>query len=492
MVSRVLGFLRDVLLARTFGSSDALDAFVIAFKIPNFFRRLFAEGAFGQAFSPVLARQRVKGEEEVRRYINGTCTLLGLVVLGVCVICMLLAPWVIRGFAPGFVAQEDKFELAYTLLIITFPYLFFISIAALLAAVLNAIGKFSPGAFAPIFLNVSLIAAALFGSAWFEQPIISLGWAVFVAGLIQAGWLWYFAKQNGYMVLPSSWRLPAVRETALLMVPALFGVSVGQVNLLVDTMLASLLVSGSVSWLYYADRMMELPLGVWGVAIGTVILPSLSQICAREDYVEYGKTIDWGVKLGCWVAFPAAVGLIVLSDTIIAALFRYGAFSLHDVAQAAPALQAYALGLPAFVLIKIFSPAFFARKDIKTPVQIAAFCMIINIGLNLLFMQYWQHVGLALATSASGYCNALLLGYVLHKKGYWRADTLIYTIALRCMAAVVVMACIALIMKPYFQIEGSAIERIAVLFSIIMCCAVAYFGSCWLVRASLKSILHKA
>ena len=422
-VSRILGFVRDMLIARNFGSGDVADAFFVAFKIPNLFRRLFAEGAFSQAFIPVLSEVQKNSKQEENGYVNSVFTTLTASLFLFCSLGMLFAPFVVGIFAPGFIGQEAKFDLAVKLLVLTFPYLFFISLSALLAALLNTWGQFSAAAFAPVYLNISLIVAALYASTWFDEPVIALGWGVSVAGIIQFFWLWFFVQRGGLRLRFGHWKNPEVLKTMRLMVPALFGVSVAQINLLIDTLLASFLVSGSVSWLYYSDRLMELPLGMIGVALSTVALPALAKLTAINDREKFQGTLEWALRIALFASVPAAFGLIILSYPILITLFTYGAFKVSDAQMASLSLMAYAAGLPAFVLIKVMASVFYARQEMKTPVKIAAFSMLVNIVLNLILMQYIEHVGLALATSISGWINAGLLMFVFKRKNDWRISS---------------------------------------------------------------------
>lgn len=420
MVSRVLGLVRDVVLAQFFGAGLASDAFFVAFKIPNFLRRLFAEGAFAQAFVPVLAEYReTKDQAAVRALIASTTGLLSTVLGFLTLLCVLGSPALVWVFAPGFHQAPDKMALTADLLRWTFPYLFFIANVALAASVLNAHGHFATPAAAPILLNVVLIGSALIAPG-FEEPIRVMGWGVLVAGMMQ--WLLQLPplfKRRLLMWPRWNWQHPGVRRIGQLMLPALFGVSVSQLNLLLDTILASFLVSGSVSWLYYADRLMELPLGVFGIAIATVILPRLSQEHASADQAGFAKTMAWGIRLVLVLGVPAGVALCVLAEPILTTLFQYRAFSPEDTLKSALALRAYGLGVVAFMLVKVLAPGFFARQDTKTPVKIAIVAMTVNMVLNLVLIFPLAHMGLALATSLSALLNATLLYFGLLRRGIY-------------------------------------------------------------------------
>ncbi len=418
LLSRVLGFVRDMVVARYFGAGLAADAFFVAFKIPNFLRRLFAEGAFSQAFVPVLSGvKEEQGQKGVREFVAAMSGRFALILFGVTLIGVVGAPVIITVFAPGFLEHPEKFDLTVSLLQITFPYLFFISLTALAGALLNTYGRFSVPAFTPVLLNLSMIGAAIWLSPYFDQPVMALAWGVFIAGVAQLAFQLPFLFRMGLLPRPRLTRHPQVSETGRLMIPALFGVSVSQINLLLDTLLASFLVTGSVAWLYYSDRLMEFPLGLLGIALATVVLPSLSAEQAAKDDQAFKNTLEWALSLAWVLSLPAMIGLLLLAGPLLTTLFQYGAFSTQDVGMASGSLMAYALGLVAFVLIKILAPGFYARKDIKTPVRIAIWAMLANMILNLLLIFPLAHVGLALATSLAAFLNAGLLGWGLYRLG---------------------------------------------------------------------------
>ncbi|MEH6592021.1 MAG: murein biosynthesis integral membrane protein MurJ [Halioglobus sp.] len=455
MFSRVLGLLRDVVIAAFVGADANADAFFVAFKIPNFLRRLFAEGAFAQAFVPVLADYKAAGSlQAIQQLLNRIAGVLGGTLILLTCLTVIAAPVVTAVFAPGFVASPAKFQLTTELIRITFPYLFLISMTGFCGAVLNSYGRFAVPAFTPVFLNLSLIGAALFASSSFAEPVYALAWGVLLAGVVQLLFQLPFLYRLELLPRPV-WdtKDEGVRRVLKLMVPALFGVSVSQINLLLDTVLASFLPTGSVSWLYYSDRLTELPLGVFGIAIATVILPNLSalQATARED--EFQHTLDWAVRLVLIIALPAAVALLILAEPILLTLFQYGELTPADVSMATLSLRAYSLGLLAFMLIKVLAPGYYARKDMMTPVGIGIKAMLANMIMNLLFVlplaYYWNigHVGLALATSLAAYLNAGLLLKGLLRKGVFRFQPgwLIYSsrllVATLAMAAVIYLLC---------------------------------------------------
>lgn len=428
MVSRVLGLIRDVCLAVVMGAAANADAFFVAFKIPNFFRRLFAEGAFSQAFVPVLAEyQTNSGMDGVRHLSNRVVAALGGSLMVFVSLAVMAAPLVAMLFAPGFYGDTAKYELTASLIRITFPYLFFISITGFAGALLNSLGRFAVPAFTPVLLNLSLIAAAMVFAPSMREPAYALAWGVFVAGLAQLLFQIPSLLRLGVMPRPV-WdtRDPGLRKVLKLMVPALFGVSVSQINLLLDTVIASFLPTGSVSWLYFSDRLVEFPLGVFGIAIATVILPSLSRKHAGEDADAFAHTLDWAVRGVLVIGVPALVALVLMAEPMLATIFMYGKMGLNDVTMAAASLQAYSLGLLAFMLVKVLAPGYFSRQDTATPVRIGIIAMAANMVMNVAFVlplyHYFDrgHVGLALATSAAACLNAGLLWRGLRRDGVYR------------------------------------------------------------------------
>lgn len=447
MLSRILGLARDVILATVVGASANADAFFIAFKIPNFLRRLFAEGAFSQAFVPVLAEYReAGGQAAVRELLDRVAGVLGGVLISITVLTIAAAPFVAALFAPGYLGQPEKFALTADLIRITFPYLMLISLTGMCGAILNSYGRFAVPAFTPVLLNVSLIGAALLAAPHFAEPAFALAWGVLLAGCIQLAFQLPFLYRLDLVPRPR-WQPqhPAVRQVLTLMIPALFGVSVSQVNLLLDTVLASFLPTGSVSWLYYSDRLTELPLGVFAIAVATVIMPALSrqQAAARDE--DFTRTLDWAVRTVLLVGVPASIALIVLAEPILTSLFYYGALTERDIAMASMSLRAYSVGLCAFMLIKVLAPGFYARQDLRTPVKIGIQAMAANMVLNVAFvwplMTYFGigHVGLALATSVSAAMNAGLLWLKLRKLGIY-----VFAPAWRAYLLRMVPACAAL------------------------------------------------
>lgn len=419
LLSRIFGFLRDMVLAAAFGASAGYDAFLISFRIPNFMRRLFAEGAFAQAFVPVLSDVVTQeSPEQAQVFINRVFGCLTLVLAVVTVLGMLSASWVYSLFAPGFASDSWRFQLGTWLLLLTFPYLFFIALTAFCGAILNTYRVFALPALTPIFLNLSLIGAALWLAPFMDVPILALGVGVFIAGVVQLS-----------VQIPSLWRLrrvprlawgwsdPRVRQILRLMGPAVLGASVVQLNMLIDAMFASFLPVGSISWLYYADRLLEFPLGIIGVALGTVLLPTLSRAHAEGDHIGREQGVAWGLRMCGLIGLPAAVGLGVLAPAILATLFQRGAFLAHDVHMSTQALQCFALGLPFYMAVKVLFSAYSSKKDTRFPVRIAIVALLTNALLNAILIGPLAHAGLALASSVSGVINAV--GLYLGLRGEW-------------------------------------------------------------------------
>lgn len=419
MVSRVLGLVRDVVIATLLGAGQGADAFFVAFKIPNFMRRLFAEGAFNQAFVPVLSEySTTRTRDEVRELLNAVCGSLAAVLALITALAIVAAPWLTWLFAPGFARDPEKLALTADMLRLTFPYLLLISLTAFAGSVLNTWNRFAVPAFTPVLLNLSLIGAALLLTPLMSEPSMALAWGVLIAGAAQLLFQVPFLVRLGLMPRPwPNFAHEGVRRILKLMAPALFGVSVSQINLLLDTILASLLAAGSVSWLYYSDRLVELPLGVFGVAIGTVILPALSRRHAEASTEHFSQMLDWALRAVLLLGLPAALALALLAEPLLITLFHYGAMTDNDIVMAAMSLRAYALGLVAFMLIKVLAPGFFARHDTKTPVKVGIVAMVANMVFNLILIWPLAHAGLALATALSAFLNAGMLAWLLRRQG---------------------------------------------------------------------------
>ena len=424
MISRLLGFARDILVAATLGAGPVADAFFVAFKLPNFFRRLFAEGAFSAAFVPLFMRQMSDGGREAARGFAEEVLSIFVVTLLLFVTALQISmPWLMYGFAPGFADDPYRFGLAVQLAQVTFPYLLFISLVSQLGGVLNALGRFAAAAATPIILNLCLVAAILLLSPFLETPGHALAWGVAAAGAAQFIWLMAACHRAEFQLRMLRPRLtPRVKRLLVLMLPGMLGAGVVQINLLIDVVIASLLPSGSVSFLYYADRVNQLPLGVIGVAVGTALLPLLSRQLREGDDGAAMASTNRALEFSLLLTLPAAAALLVMSDLIVAVLFERGAFGVAETVATSAALAAYALGLPAYVLIKVLAPGFFAREDTATPVKVAAFCVAINLALNLALIGPLQHVGIALATAISAWINAGLLALFLMRRGNFTPD----------------------------------------------------------------------
>ncbi|XZG71114.1 murein biosynthesis integral membrane protein MurJ [Chitinibacteraceae bacterium HSL-7] len=443
MMSRILGFVRDLLIARLFGAGMGTDAFFVAQKLPNMLRRVFAEGAFSQAFVPILAEYKTRDDwDETRRFLAAIAGALTMALSVVTVIGIVAAPVIVWISAPGFADQPDKFALTTDLLRITFPYILLISLSSFLGAILNTWNRYTVPAFVPVLLNVAMIAAALWLAPYCNPPVLALGIGMLAGGVLQMVWQLPALRQIGLLVWPSFKRgNQAVWRVIRQMAPAILGVSVGQVSLIINTIFASFLVSGSVSWMYYADRLMEFPTGILGVALGTILLPSLSKTYASADTEEYSRLLDWGLRLSLLLALPSAVGMAMLSGPLTVALFQYGEFTAHDAAMTQRALIAYAVGLAGLILVKILAPGFYARQNIKTPVKIALMTLAITQVLNLALVWQLQHAGLALAIGLGACFNATLLYRqlrrhdIFHPQAGWAAFMLKLVVALMALAA---------------------------------------------------------
>ena len=422
VVSRVTGLARDVIFAQLVGSTFVADAFFVAFRIPNFFRRIFGEGAFSAAFVPVYTQHRIsQPPTEVKSFVNSVTGKLVLALLLIVAVGVVAAPAMVSILAPGFHGEPAKFQLTVDALRLTFPYLFFICLVALSAAILNTLGHFAAPAATPILLNLALIASALWLTGLVGNAAIALSLGVLGAGVLQLAFQIPFLKRVDAIPVPqlkqsrNEQTREAVKEVRRLMIPAVFGTSVAQLNLIINTFIASFLATGSVSWLYYSDRLMEFPLGVFGVALGTVILPRLSKVHAESSPAEFSAVLDWGMRWCFIIALPSTAGLIALAKPIMATLFFHGAFTELDVDMSARALVAFSTGLTGLVAVRVLSPGFFARNNTKTPVNAGIAAMIANAILAIVLVLYLEHVGLALATSLAAYLNAGILLVLLIK-----------------------------------------------------------------------------
>jgi len=442
LLSRILGFVRDMVVARIFGAGMATDAFFVAFKIPNFMRRLFAEGAFSQSFVPVLSEYKTQREhDETKRLADDVAGTFGAVLLLITIIGVLAAPVLIAIFAPGFIDEPGKYDLATDMLRFTFPYIFFISLTAFAGGILNTYGRFGVPAFTPVLLNLVLISCALWLAPKMDEPIMALAWGVFFAGMAQLLFQLPFLAKLKLLPRPRfNRKSEGVQKIKALMIPAIFGSSVAQINLLLDTLIASFLVTGSVTWLYFSDRLVEFPLGVFGIALATVILPNLSRQHAAASTEAFSRTLDWALRWVLIVGTPAMVGLFLLAGPMLTTLFQYGEFSPHDVEMATRSLMAYSIGLMGFILVKVLAPGFYARQDTKTPVKIGIIAMVSNMVMNLILVFPLAHAGLALATSLSAFLNAFLLFRVLRREGVYNPEAGWMKLMMQVLLANLVMA----------------------------------------------------
>ncbi len=484
LLSRIMGFVREVIIAGIFGAGIATDAFFVAFKIPNLLRRLFAEGAFSQGFVPVLAEYKTRrGEEETRKLVDHVSALLGICLFLVTLIGIVAAPIIIYASAPGFSSDPAKFHLTVTLLRITFPYILFISLVSLAGGILNTYSRFSVPAFTPVLLNLSFIACALFLTPYMQPPVLALAWAVFIGGAMQL--LFQVPFLLKIRMLPR-FRLdmkdPGVWRILKLMGAAVFGVSISQVSLLINTIFASLLATGSVSWLYYADRLMEFPAGMLGVALGSILLPSLARHHAEKSHDEYARLLDWGLRLTFLLTLPAAAALAILAAPLVSTLFYHGAFNVHDLYMTRNAVLAYSVGLLGLILVKVLAPGFYARQDIRTPVRIAIATLLLTQFMNLAFIGMLKHAGLALAIGLGSCFNAALLFRGLRKSGIYFPQPGWGKFLARVALALSVMGITLWFASGSVEswIIGSVIHRAIRLSFLVFLGLSSYFAMLWL------------
>ena len=486
LLSRILGFVRDFVIARAFGAGLLTDAFFVAFRLPNLLRRLFAEGAFSQAFVPILAEYKNKqGESATHQLINRVATLLFLILLVVTLLGIIAAPAIIYISAPGFSANHETFALTVELTRICFPYILCMSLVALSAGILNTWSRFALPAFTPVLLNLSFIGMALFAAPYFDRPVLALGWAVVLGGALQLAIQVPALAKLG--LLPRWDFAPGdagVRRILKLMAPAVLGVSIAQVSLLINTIFASFLATGSVSWLYYADRLMEFPSGLLGAALGTILLPSLAKLHADEKREEFSSLLDWGMRLTLMLTLPAALALAILSVPLLATLFLHGAFTPNDVLQTRSALVAYSVGLTGLIMVKVLAPGFYARQDIRTPVKIGLITLTLTQLLNLVFIFGLQlaHTGLALSIGVAACLNATLLLRGLLKRGAYIPQRGWLLFGFRLSVALLALGTVL-----WFAMGSEAawlamgkLERLYRLCAIVPLGIGAYFGTLWL------------
>lgn len=496
-ISRILGFIRDMVSAHFFGAGVGLDAFIVASKIPNFLRRLFAEGAFSQAFVPILSEYKVsRSQDEIHIFINRVAGCLTLVLSVVTLLGILMAPLFIFLFAPGFAASGTgtRFDLASEMLKITFPYLLFISLTAFSGGILNTYGKFAAPAFTPVFLNISMILTTIWLAPLSAEPIKALAWGVFFGGVIQLLFQWPFLyKLKLVPHLEFNWKDPGVRRILTLMIPALLGVSVNQLNLMLSSIFASFLPVGSVSWLYYAERLMEFPLGGFGVALATVVLPRLSQQHNQAAHTEFSMTLDWGIRWVMLVGIPAALGLSLLAGPLITTLFQSGSFTEHDVLMSQPCLIAYSIGIMGFMWVKILASAYYAKQDIKTPVRYAMVTVIANLLFSSAFIIPFAQMGLAFATSLAALLNAGLLGIGLMRRKIYKLQPGWWLLLLRLSFASLALSIFILFFSPPLEtwFGFNTFHRIRMLAFLIFGGGIAYIGTLFATGLRIDHILVK-
>jgi len=483
LLSRILGFVRDQVLAIQFGAGLVTDVFLVAWKIPNFLRKLFAEGAFAQAFVPVFAEYRKsRGRKELldlAAHVSGT---LVIVLLLVTTVGVMLAPVLIMLFAPGFSDSPEQYQLATHMLRITFPYLIFVSLLAYAGSVLNTFGRFAVPSITPILLNICMILAALYLAPGLDQPIVALAWGVFIAGVVQLLFQLPFLQHIGLLPRPRwGWKHSGVRRVLKLMAPVIFGSSIAQINILLDTVIASFLAVGSLSWLYYSDRLLQFPLGILGVALATVILPRLSTEHTSASESDYRETLNWAIRLALVLGLPAAIGLLLLASPLLTTLFEYGQFAARDSRMASFSLVAYAFGLPAYLLTKVFLPAFFARQNTRTPVRIGIIALLSNLLLNIMIVVPMvftgfiaPHMGLAIASSLTAWQQAIMLYRRLSSEKIYTLPASLRLFALRLLPGLLLMSSVILWLNPQDWSALPAAGRVLRLLGIIGAAVCSY------------------
>ena len=507
LASRITGLVRELLIAATFGASALTDAFNVAFRIPNLLRRLFAEGAFSQAFVPVLAGVREKdGDQATRELVNQIATVLAWALLVTCVIGVLAAPVLVWAMASGLQKTPESFEAAVVLTRWMFPYIGFMSLVALAAGILNTWKRFAVPAATPVLLNLSMIVAAWVGAPWLDglgiQPIYALAGGVMLGGALQLGVQIPALRRIGMLprvglrwsTVRAAWMHPGTRRVVTLMLPAILGVSVAQISLLINTQIASHLATGSVSWLTYADRLMEFPTAMLGVALGVVLLPQLAAAKAADDSRRYSELLDWGLRLVVLLAVPCAVALLTFARPLVSVLYHYGAFTDADVHQTSLALMGYGAGLLGLVAIKVLAPGFYARQDIRTPVKIAIVVLVLTQCMNLLLVPYLAHAGLALAIGLGAMINATWLLIGLRRRGAYTPSPGWARFGLQVLAASALLAIFLLYMAgqvPWIELQGRAMARVGVLTLTVAGAVAVYFLTLLLGGLNLRQFVRK-
>ena len=506
LVSRITGLVRELLMASVFGVSAMTDAFNVAFRIPNLFRRVLGEGAFSQAFVPVLAATRAQeGDDGARALIDHVATLLAWTLVLLCIAGVLGAPWMVWAMASGL--QPQGFDAAVTMTRWMFPYIGFMSLVALAGGILNTWKKFAVPAASPVLLNVSLILSITWGAPWFArhgiEPIFAQAVGVMVGGLLQLALQVPALLRLGLLprigvrwaAIRAAWADPTTRKVAKLMLPALLGVSVAQISLLINTQIASHLATGSVSWITYADRLMELPTALLGVALGVVLMPQLASARAKQDDERYSAMLDWGLRLVVLLSVPCMVALLVFSRPLVAVLYHYGAFGDRDVQQTTLALTGYGVGLVGIVAIKVLAPGFYAKHDMRTPMLIAVAVLVLTQLMNLVLVPYLQHAALTLTIGIGALINAAWLLIGLVRRGNYRPLPGWGKFALQVIAASALMAVLLLWGSQHFDWmamkEGHRLQRVGLMAALIGAAAVVYFGALWVSGLKLRQLVRR-
>ncbi len=491
LMSRITGLARDIAFSSWFGSGIVMDAFTVAFKIPNLLRRFFAEGAFSQAFVPVISEYRThRSQTATRELVDRVAGTLGLALFVATLVGVVAAPLLILAFAPGFRGGDGRYLLAVDMLRLTFPYVLFVSLTALAGSILNAYRRFAVAAFTPVLLNVVMILFAGWVEPRLDRPGLGLAAGVFAAGIVQLGFQVPFLRSLGMLPRPR-WDIAheGVRRIGKLMLPAIFGSSVAQISIVLDTLIASFLAAGSISWLYFSERLVEFPLGVFGIALATVILPRLSEHHATESKETFSATLDWALKLVLVIGVPAALALAVLAEPLLTTLFHRGEFTVRDVAMSAASLRAYAPGLLGFILVKVLAPGYFARQDTRTPVRAGIQALILGMTLSVVFVVLlaktaWApaHAGIAAATACGALFNAGLLLRGLLRSGVYRPGAGWRLLAMRVLAPSAAMTMVLLLTLAAWGdwLAMSSVGRVVSLGTLVAAGAAVYFGTCYL------------